>query len=183
MALQCYKIYSVKRKESLTVVNAYFCSKLCSCVPVDPETGQGHDQLGQRDGHPHSGHLPEGGQEKGDRYDEDQPTGQGEDLGRQGPVHRGEIGGQHDVEAGEGNRGEIQPKALCGDLLELVTVLAVEDPGHGGGEEKQDGVDQNGKEEHGEHSVAEIVADALGVIFAVGPADKGLDALGDSGID
>ena len=48
-----------------------------------------------------------------------------------GPLHRGEIHGQDDVEPGKERAGEIEPQALFGDLLEPGVPLTVEDQATG----------------------------------------------------
>lgn len=67
-------------------------------------------------------------------------------MGRQGPLHRGEIHGQDDVEPGKERAGEIEPQALFGDLLEPGVPLTVEDQGHRSGKEEQQEVEGGGQD-------------------------------------
>lgn len=95
----------------------------------------------------------------------------------QGPLHRGEIHGQDDVEPGKERAGEIEPQALFGDLLEPGGPRTVEDQGHRSGKEEQQEVEGGGQDQEGDQGIAQVLADQTGTVLAVGGAHQRLDAL------
>ena len=135
------------------------------------------------EGQPHADHAADGRQQKGHRDDEQQAAQQRGDVGGDGVLHRGEVGGEDGVEGHKGDGGEVELEPFHRNLLQLGVVFAVEDLRDGAGEQKQDKVDHSRQRNHRGHGAVQQLAGLLPQMLPVGAADEGLDALSDAVVD
>ena len=99
------------------------------------------------------------------------------------PFGRGEIRGNHHVEAGERAGDEVQPQTFGRNALQHGVLLAVEDGRDLPGAEEYDGVDRRGEDQRRSERIAQRGLHASGVVQAVAAADDRLDALRDARIN